>query len=151
MKQSAAILQVVIHKPPFIPLVNCDVDNQDERHAASFIETQKVMAEVEAQLLIDPTAKPFREKYTALWNVFNEYVITYLYEPPGTGYTKRICSLEQTIDRLSLEVRSLADSHLERLDTQAVLTEIPVYIWSSKFTEFTDIRMSQKSTTLPGE
>lgn len=120
MKQSAAILQVVIHEPSFVPLVNCDVDNQDERHAASFIEAQKVMAEVEAQLLIDPIAQPFREKYTELWNVFNEYVITYLYEPPGTGYTKKICSLEQTIDKLSLEVRSLADNHLERLDTQAL-------------------------------
>ena len=133
MKQSAAMLQVVIHEPSFVPLVNGNVDIQGECHAASLTEAQKIMAEVETQLLIDPTAKPFREKYTELWNTFNEYIITYLYEPPGIWHAKKTCSLEQTIDTLALEVRLLADNHLERLDTRPLLTEIPVYIWSSSY------------------
>lgn len=148
MKHSTAILQATVHENTSAPLPDGDVDKQDDFHAASYPEAQKVIAQVEGQVLIDPIAKPFREPYSELWNAFNEYVIADLYEPPGIGHTKKIFSLEQKIDELSIEVRSLAENHLERLDTLADLTEIPEHLWSCKPEQFIDLIFSEKSTVL---
>lgn len=117
MAQSAATLQSITHERTFVSILDGTVEQRNKRHADALLVADNEIREVGGQLIVEPAARPVREKFIELRGAFDRYLNADNSEPAGVGRVEKVRELEQEIDRLALEVQDLAERHLEHLST----------------------------------